>query len=116
MPPASPSEARIPDLLERLETVLDCTDESQHEMLAQRREWVVSTSQKLADQETDSQYLELCQEIRSALKGGMGSFDDVYLKPGADCKFDEAELNAAFQAILEDLYSNVVQAVDRGDG
>ena len=93
-----------------------CAGESQHEMLGRRRSWLENTIQKLADALTDAQYFELCQEIRSALKGGMGSFADVYLYPGADCEFDEAELNVAFEAIVEDLYSNVDQAIDRGDG
>lgn len=49
------------------------------------------------------------------MKAGMGSFADVYQYPGADCEFDESELNAAFQAIVENINSKIAQAVGRGD-
>lgn len=109
------SASKVAELLDRLQEALDCADDSQREMLGRRRKWVENATQILADAHSTVEFLNLCDEIRTALKGGMGSFADVHIYPGPDCEFDEAELNATFQAIVEDIYSNVVQAVDRGD-
>ena len=114
MPAAPPRESRIVDLLERLGALLDCADDSQLEMLGKRRSWASNTRRELADAKTQAQFLGLCREIQKALRGGMGSFGDVYLYSGADCEFDEAELNATFLSVIEEIFSATTQAIDRG--
>ena len=99
MPAPLPRESRITGLLEKLGALLDCIDESQWEMLVRRRNWVENSTQKLADAQTDAQHVELYQEIRYALKGGMGSLVDVYVYPGADCEFSSCRTDIRVPAV-----------------
>ena len=111
---ATPIE-KLVFLLDELVQLLSCTKDPYDVAIAKRLDWTRATRQRLVSSSSDVEMSEILQEIRVALRGGMGSFLDLYLYPHPDCGMSELEMNARFERLVNTIFSTAVQQLTNKD-
>jgi hypothetical protein len=69
-----------------------------------RLEWLRRIRELLYESPTKELLWEIAREIQEVMRGGMGSFLDIYLDPKAECGLSKEEINERFVRLTNELY------------
>lgn len=103
----------ITDLLIALQSLLLKTRDPNEVSIENRNTWVSETLQRIKGLKTETESKELLRDIRTALRGGMGSFMDIYLFESKDSDFSETEINTQFESLINEIYDQAETLLDQ---
>ncbi|MEO0250513.1 MAG: hypothetical protein ABIN58_13520 [candidate division WOR-3 bacterium] len=94
---------RLIQLSEELHQLLSC-DQYGNAEIQWRLEWLQRVQNALQEASSREVLMELVQEMRQVMRGGMGAFLDIYLYPKSECRLSETEMNARFEQLTHEFY------------
>lgn len=93
----------IIQVIDELLWLLSC-DEYADAEITWRLDWLHRVRSSLQAASSKEEKLEVIQEMRRVVKGGMGSFLDIHLSPKPECGLLETEMNIRFGKLCNELY------------
>jgi hypothetical protein len=97
-------------VIERLIYVIDellrllSYDEYADAEIAWRVEWLHQIRRSLQEASSKETMMEVVQEMRRVVRGGMGAFLDIYLSPKPECGLSKTEMNERFDQLTDEFY------------